>query len=112
MKQSVDEIQDGGLAAEYVLGLLEGSAKADADRLFASDAAFALEVERWRQRFAAFDDTAEPHDVGDPLWQRIEAAISTAAPAIQSRSGIWSRWWNSVAILRASAMGASLAALA
>ena len=43
---------DGGFAAEYVLGLLEGRAKADADRLFASDAAFALEVERWRQRFA------------------------------------------------------------
>ena len=39
---------DRTLAGEYVLGLLEGAAKLDAERRLASDAAFAREVENWR----------------------------------------------------------------
>ena len=56
-------------AAEYVLGLLEGEARMEADRRLASDAAFAREVEHWRQRFAEFDDTAEPQAASDMLWR-------------------------------------------
>ena len=49
---------DRMLAGEYVLGLLEGVAKLNAERRLASDPAFAREVESWRVRFAAFDDAA------------------------------------------------------
>ena len=69
------ERDDKTLAGEYVLGLLEGSAKLEAERRLASDAAFAREVEGWRVRFAAFDDAAEPHAAGDELWRKIEAGM-------------------------------------
>jgi len=97
-------------AAEYVLGLLEGDARAKAERQLASDAAFAREVERWRTRFAEFDDTTEPRPAGDALWQRIESTVGRAAlPA--ARSSAWSRLWGDIAVLRAATVGASLAVL-
>jgi len=72
---------DRMLAGEYVLGLLEGAAKLEAERRLASDPAFAREVESWRVRFAAFDDAAEPQPVGDELWRKIEAGVPTAGAA-------------------------------
>ena len=69
---------DRTLAGEYVLGLLEGAAKLDAERRLAADPAFAREVESWRVRFAAFDDAAEPQPVGDELWRKIEAGVPAA----------------------------------
>ena len=97
-------------AAEYVLGLLEGEAKMEAERRMASDAAFAREVERWRVRFAEFDDVTEPHAAGEALWRRIEATVgaSPAAPAVPS---LWSRLWNDLRVMRTAAVGASLAVL-
>ena len=97
-------------AAEYVLGLLEGEAQMDAERRLASDAAFAREVERWRARFAEFDDTTEPRPTGDALWQRIESTVARAAPPT-ARSSAWSRLWSDIAVLRAATIGASLAVL-
>jgi anti-sigma-K factor RskA len=99
-------------AAEYVLGLLEGEAKAQADRRLASDPAFAREVEAWRLRFADFDRSALPQTAGDGLWHRIEAAVSApiAQPA-SSRASFLARWWDSVPALRAATLGASAAAL-
>ena len=100
---------DKTLAGEYVLGLLEGPARLDAERRLASDAAFAREVEGWRARFAALDDSAEPLAAGDALWRKIEAGVPVAAPrAIPSaRTG----FWNNLAALRITALGAGLAAL-
>ena len=71
---------DKTLAGEYVLGLLEGVAKLDAERRLASDPAFAREVEAWRVRFAAFDDAAEPQPAGDELWRKIEAGVPARHP--------------------------------
>jgi anti-sigma-K factor RskA len=97
-------------AAELVLGLLEGEAKMDAERRLASDAAFAREVERWRARFAEFDDTAEPRPADEALWRRIEATFAASRPqtAVTSR---WARLWNDLAVMRAAAVGASFAVL-
>ena len=99
------------LAGEYVLGLLEGSAKLDAERRLASDPAFARDVESWRARFAAFDDAAEPHPVGDELWRKIEAGVPSAAARAKPASTGWHQFWNNLAALRVTALGASLAAL-
>jgi len=101
---------DRTLAGEYVLGLLEGAAKLDAERRLAVDAAFAREVEAWRVRFAAFDDAAEPQPVGDGLWRKIEAGLPAAASRAKASPG-WSPFWNNLVALRATALGASLAAL-
>ena len=73
------ESDDRMLAGEYVLGLLEGAAKLDAERRLIPDAAFAREVEGWRARFAAFDDAAEPQPAGDELWRKIESGVPAAA---------------------------------
>jgi anti-sigma-K factor RskA len=102
---------DRTLAGEFVLGLLEGAAKLEAERRFASDAAFAREVETWRARFAAFDDDAEPHPAGDALWRKIEAGVPRAASRTKPAPTAWTRFWNNLAALRATALGASLAAL-
>ena len=97
-------------AAEYVLGLLEGEARMEAERRLASDASFAREVERWRARFAEFDDTTQPQPASDALWKRIEATFSGAAPHATQPSA-WSRLWSDIGVLRAATIGASLAAL-
>ena len=102
---------DRTLAGEYVLGLLEGSAKLDAERRLVSDAAFAREVESWRTRFAAFDDSAEPHPPGDELWSRIEAGVPGEPPRAAAETSAWTRFGNNLPALRATALGASLAAL-
>jgi anti-sigma-K factor RskA len=102
---------DNTLAGEYVLGLLEGAAKSDAERRFVSDPPFAREVDGWRTRFAALDDTAEVHPAGDALWQKIEAGMPVAAPPVATAPSAWTRFWNSLAALRIAALGASFAAL-
>ena len=99
------------LAAELVLGLLDGDAKAGTERRLLSDAAFAAEVERWRARFSDFDDTAELQPAGDALWSRIDASVSRGSAPPAEQTSAWSRWWSSLAVLRATAVGASLAVL-
>ncbi|MBI3703328.1 MAG: anti-sigma factor [Rhizobiales bacterium] len=100
---------DKALAGEYALGLLEGEAKAMAERRLAADPGFAREVEQWRARFAEFDDATAPQPAGDELWRRIEADMPRAAVAIGPSA--WTRFWNNLAALRVTALGASLAAL-
>ena len=95
-------------AAEYVLGLLEGEAKADAERRLASDAGFAREVERWRARFVEFDDVTAPHAPGEALWNRIEANTAAPPPAAPSR---WTKLWNDLPVMRTAAIGSTFAAL-
>ena len=104
------ERDDSTLAGEYVLGLLEGEAKAVAERRLATESAFAHEVEQWRARFAEFDDATETRPADEGLWHRIEAAVPSAAARAAGPS-IWARLWSSLALLRAAALGASLAAL-
>ena len=102
---------DKALAGEYVLGVLEGEAKAAAERRIASDAEFAREVESWRSRFAAFDDTTQTHAASDTLWRNIESGVSDSAAREPASSSLWSRFWNNLPALRAAALGTSLAAL-
>jgi anti-sigma-K factor RskA len=102
---------DNTLAGEYVLGLLEGAARLDAERRLVSDAAFAREVEGWRTRFAAFDDATDPQPAGDELWRKIEAGAPGTALRAKAAPGSFARFWHNLAALRAAALGASLAAL-
>jgi len=103
---------DDGMAGDFVLGLLDGAAKAEAERRLLSDPAFAREVEAWRLRFAEFDDSTEPHPTGDALWRRIEAAVpGGGAAAPPEAPGAWARFWNNLPALRATVLGASFAAL-
>jgi anti-sigma-K factor RskA len=101
---------DKALAGEYVLGLLEGAARTDVERRIASDADFAHEVENWRVRMLAFDDATTPGAVSEQLWKKIEAGVPARA-AVAAEPSAFAKFWSSLAALRATALGATVAAL-
>ena len=102
---------DRALAGEFALGLLEGEAKAAAERRLVEDLAFAREVTIWQMRLSEFDDTTETKPANDALWRRIEAGLAAPTSRAAALPSPWTRLWNNVAALRATALGASLAAL-
>ncbi|WP_327516825.1 anti-sigma factor [Sphingomonas sp.] len=69
------------LAAELALGVLEGDALAAANRRLLTDAAFAEEVEAWRDRLAGMALDVPEETPPDELWSRIERAIDGTGPA-------------------------------
>lgn len=106
------------LAAEHVLGLLEGEERTLAERLLASDASFQALVEQWRTRFSEWDRTADTLPPGEGLWQRIEQGIGAApvaeaaAPARPaSGPGLLQRLWDSLPFWRSFGMAGAMAAL-
>lgn len=96
---------DAVLAAEYVLGVLDATARRSAERRLADDRAFARLVEDWQQKLAPLNDeyepVAPPASVKAALDKRLFAQTSAAKPG----------FWQSLAVWRALA-AASLAALA
>jgi anti-sigma-K factor RskA len=105
------EQDNKALAGEYVLGLLDGEAKMTVERRIASDAEFAREVEAWRSRLTAFDDTVEPRAASDTLWSRIEASLAASAAQAPETQPLWSRFWNNLPALRAATLGTTFAVL-
>ena len=112
-----EEMRDQ-LASEYVLGLLEGDALAEAERLIDIEPAFAAKVEDWRRRMVELDVTAALQPPATDLWDRIETSLGVAktAPANPRRrraprSGVTSRLWNSLPAWRGVGLAASAAAL-
>ena len=107
------------LAAEHVLGVLEGDEAARAERTLASDPTFAAAVAYWRSRFAELDQTATTMPASEALWQRIEADLADgratqaqATPLIvpDTRNAFRALWQN-LAFWRASGLAAAAAAL-
>ncbi len=68
---------DIALAGEYVLGLLDAAGEATATARIATDAAFAAEVEAWRDRLQALFDTEETPP--SHVWSGIEGALPAAS---------------------------------
>lgn len=108
------------LAGEYVLGLLEGREREDAEHRLEQDSSFAMAVERWRRHFATLDATATPITPSADLWARIEAGIGglvqpTASAAIarpaMARSSRLTDWWNSLFVWRGAAFAGALASV-
>ena len=76
----VMEPEEGeALAAEYVLGLLEGEDLQAAEARLSSEPAFAREVAAWWDRLAPLLDERPGREPRTDLWPRIEAAIGPAA---------------------------------
>jgi anti-sigma-K factor RskA len=97
------------LAAEYVLGALEGEERREAERRLAVDPMFARSVAAWQQRLTPLASHAAPMSPPTDLWQRIEARIAPATTAdivpLRRRVRIWQG-----ATAGALAIAASLAA--
>lgn len=98
------------LAAEYALGVLEGSERRAAEDLLARDAGFAAAVARWRADIEPLVETAGAVAPPADLWRRIDAELSptparVAAPAASQRPGLWSSlaFWRGLSLASAGA---------
>jgi len=76
----MSEFQDRDLlAAEYVLGSLEGEEAREAVRLLESDAAFAASVRQWEARLTPLAVLAAPVAPPAEVWARIAASTWAVA---------------------------------
>ena len=107
------------LAAEYVLGVLEGRDAALAEHMDATDAAFAEAAAAWRERLREVDETAPPGPVPGTLWNAIteslEAPVAVPArlrPVIlaDARTAFLALWRN-LAFWRIAGLASAAAAL-
>lgn len=86
------------LAAEWVLGLLEGEELLRARAMAARDPAFAGEITRWEEHFAPLLDTLGEAEPSRAVWQRVAAATveakggSAASADVVSLKASRDRW--------------------
>lgn len=111
------------LAAEHVVGLLEGEERVEAERLLATDAAFQSAVVAWRRRLGELDETAPAMAVDEQLWTRIEAGLEQAPAAAPARTAVrdgvvvpsplavWDSLWASLRFWRTAGLAGALASL-
>jgi len=64
-------------AGDYVLGLLDDTARAEAEREMERDPAFAETVRRFTERMSSLDRTAKPAEVPAGMWDEILGKIAT-----------------------------------
>jgi anti-sigma-K factor RskA len=103
-----DEPDRDLLAAEYVLGSLEGEERSEAERLLAIDPGFARLVAAWQQRLTPLAAHIAPVAPPAELWRRIEAGIGPATDSVLPfRRRV--RFWQATTV-GALAIAASLAA--
>jgi anti-sigma-K factor RskA len=108
------------LAAEHVLGTLEGDEARRAERLLESDRGFAAAVARWQDRLADLDRTAAPVPAPERLWQRIEADLAprrAPAPAspppeiVPDPRSVFTALWRSLRFWRLASLAGAAAAV-
>ena len=105
---------DNAMAADYVMGLLEGAEHTAAERRIATDQTFAQAVSAWRARFADLDLTAEETAPSDALWQRITDATKAAPVEIlpAARAALrGATLWHDIKFWRFAGIGGTLAAM-
>ena len=103
-----DEQDRDLLAAEYVLGSLEGEERGEAERLLATDPGFARSVATWQRRLTPLAANVAAVRPPVELWDRIEAGIAAPTAAILPfRRRV--RFWQATTA-GALAIAASLAA--
>jgi anti-sigma-K factor RskA len=68
------------LAAEYVLGTLDATERAQAEAMMAVDADFRARVAAWDQKFAVLNQMVGSVEPREEVWQKIRAAIGLAEP--------------------------------
>lgn len=102
-----DEADRDLLAAEYVLGVLEGEDREAAVRLLTDDPDFARAVEAWQRRLSPLASHVAPVTPPADLWQRIAARTGTTAGIVPFHRRV--RFWQATTA-GALAIAASLAA--
>jgi anti-sigma-K factor RskA len=106
------------LAAEYVLGFLQGPERVEAENRLGADPVFAQEVARWQRHLGELDELASPLPLPESLWARLEprlgvpAAARPTTVAAAGTPGLFARLWQSLDFWRSAGLAISAAALA
>lgn len=82
------------MAGEYVLGVLDASARRAAETRMAGDAGFAARVQAWEQSLSPLIDEIAPVDPPAHVWPRVRSTLGFAAVAstpagLLHRVGFW-----------------------
>jgi anti-sigma-K factor RskA len=109
------------LAAEYVMGLLDGAERHTAERLSEDDVDFQAAVARWQAQLTELDATAAPVAPGDELWSRIETGLDRAPsplrvedpapPVLPSPRAAFAALWCSLRFWRIAGIAGAFASL-
>ena len=94
-------------AAEHALGLLTSAERRLAETRMAMDAAFAAQVEAWRNRLGPLTDAISPIAPSPAVWAGIERALPVNDNAAATR-GL--RFWRGATVGSLTLAAASLAA--
>jgi anti-sigma-K factor RskA len=105
---------DDNLAADYVMGLLEGAELGAAEQRMTTDATFAAAVSAWCERLADLDATAEALSPSTALWERIADSTKEkpAIPLPGARAALrGATLWDNIRFWRGAGIGGVFAAL-
>jgi anti-sigma-K factor RskA len=106
MSPKKTETPDAGdelpLAAEFVLGLVQGAERDVLEKRRRDDYQFASEVEFWETRLGPLADAALSADVPAYIWQRIAKEVGHEPVPLAASSAVERRGlWNSLGFWRA-----------
>ncbi len=116
-----DKATVADLAVDHALGLTEGAARERAERLMATNAAYAAEVAFWRNRLGALDETAPEHAPATLTWDALDQALDAPAPRATAlpRPNLWQNrdfwqsrdFWQNLAFWRPAALAGGFASV-
>jgi hypothetical protein len=76
-----DAVDNDAMAAEYVLGTLDGLERAQAQVLLSTDEALAAKVRLWERRLGELHLMVEPVEPEAQIWERIKSKLPEIAPS-------------------------------
>lgn len=100
------------LAAEYVLGTLQGPARRRFEHLLGAHPALRDAVAQWQARLAPLADSVAPVAPPARVWSGIEARLFTAAASTNTPAAAPLPWWRRLGPWRAFSGLASAAVVA
>jgi len=95
------------IAAEYVLGTLNGRARARFELWLRSDPALRREVAQWQQHLEPLGDALPEVAPAPAVWRNIESRINPQQASLRPAP-----WWSSLAFWRWSSAGTAALATA
>lgn len=98
------------LAAEFVLGLVQGAERDELERRRRDDYHFAQEVELWEARLGPIADTVTPVEASPHVWERVAQEVGHKPVPLAARPAEKTGLWNSLAFWRS--LGIATSALA
>ena len=105
------------LAAEFVLGLVQGAERDALEKRRRDDYRFAQDVEFWEARLGSLADEIVPADVPAHIWDRIAEEVghkpvplSVSSAAKGTRAGLWNSlgFWRGLGIASSALAAACL----